>query len=393
MNEKGLRIISIDLLRGLVMIIMALDHARDFLHADFFKGNDPLDFATTSVPLFLTRWITHFCAPVFVFLAGASAFFSGKKKTKKQLALFLFTRGLWLMILEITVVNFGWMFDFTFRVIFIQVIWAIGLSMVFMSAFIFLPVSVVFFTGLALVFGHNLFDNLRVENNTTLNFLWSLAHQPEQFKPTEYFTIIVAYPFVPWLGLMMTGYGFGKFYSSKNKELLKSKVPALAVAGLFCLLIFFLLRSGNFYGDAHYWKMQKTGIFTVLSFFDCTKYPPSLLYLLMTIGPSLLFLAISEKVKGKIPEIISIYGRVPLFYYVIHIYLLHIIAGILFFATGHSMSEIDFSEALPQAPKNFGFSLLTVYFVWIICVVALYFPCKWFSDYKRTHSQWWLSYL
>lgn len=385
------RITSIDLLRGAVMLIMALDHARDFLHIDFFNGNDPLDFATTSTPLFLTRWITHFCAPVFVFLAGASIFFSGVKKTKSELALFLFTRGLWLIILEVTVIYFGWMFDPTFKLVFLQVIWAIGVSMVVMSGFVFLPRPLILFTGLLIIAGHNALDVFDAAKEDHAGLLWSVLHQQEKFSIAEHHSVIIAYPVLPWIGLMMTGYAFGALFSGVVNE--QKRKTTLIILGLSCITLFVALRSGNFYGDAHHWEKQKTPVFTALSFIDCTKYPPSLLYLLMTIGPALLFLAFAQKLKGKLVEAVSIIGRVPLFYYILHIYLLHIIAGVLFFATGHTLGEIDFERELPEAPENFGFHLWQVYLIWLFAIALLYFPCKWYNRYKSTHSQWWLSYF
>ncbi len=385
------RITSIDLLRGLVMIIMALDHARDFLHFDFFLGNDPLDFATTSTPLFLTRWITHFCAPAFVFLAGASIFFSGNKKTKKELSLFLLSRGLWLIILELTVVGFGWMFDPQFKLIFLQVIWVIGFSMVCMSVLIFLPHTVILFIGLLLVFGHNLLDTVHVKGNTVESLLWSILHEPGKFMLSESHSVFIAYPVLPWLGLMMSGYVFATLYSKGISA--RKRKQTLIILGTSCIALFVLLRSGNFYGDASHWKEQKTAVFTALSFIDCAKYPPSLLYLLMTIGPALLFLAFAENIKGKVIEAINIFGRVPLFYYVVHLYLLHLIAGVIFFASGHSLSEANFAGGLPEAPEGFGLHLWQVYVVWLVAIVLLYFPCKWYDRYKSIHRQWWLSYL
>jgi uncharacterized membrane protein len=391
MTSTKFRITSIDLLRGAVMLLMALDHARDFLHFDFFRGNDPLDFATTSTPLFLTRWITHFCAPVFVFLAGASIFFSGNKKSKSGLSLFLLTRGLWLMLLEVTIITFGWMFSMEFKLIFLQVIWAIGLSMVCMSVFVFLPRKIVLLIGLLLVFGHNLLDSFHVEGNMVQGFLWSVLHETGKFRLYETHTIFVGYPLLPWLGLMMTGFAFGQLYLKEVTA--QQRKRRLIIMGTSCIALFAALRSGNFYGDAWHWKEQNSAVFTALSFIDCTKYPPSLLYLLMTIGPALLFLAFAENLKGKLVEAVSIIGRVPLFYYVVHLYVLHLIAGILFFATGHSLAEINFAAEIPEAPENFGLHLWQVYLVWLFAIGLLYFPCKWYNRYKSTHSQWWLSYL
>lgn len=389
-NVKS-RITSIDFLRGAVMLIMALDHARDFLHLDFFKGNDPLDFATTSTPLFLTRWITHFCAPVFVFLAGASIFFSGNKKSKSELSLFLLTRGLWLIVLELTVIYFGWMFDPTYKLVFLQVIWAIGVSMMVMAGFVFLPRPLILITGLLIVFGHNALDVFDAPRNEQADLLWSLLHQPEKFSITEHHSFIVAYPVLPWVGLMMSGFAFGQLYSKEVSA--QQRKRTLIIFGAVCIALFAALRSGNFYGDFWHWKEQKTAVFTALSFINCTKYPPSLLYLLMTIGPAMIFLAFADKLKGKPVEAISIIGRVPLFYYILHIYLLHIIAGVLFFATGHTLREIDFTGELPEAPENFGFHLWQVYVIWLFAIALLYFPCKWYNRYKSTHSHWWLSYL
>lgn len=385
------RITSIDLLRGLVMLVMALDHARDFLHLDFFRGNDPLDFATTSTPLFLTRWITHFCAPVFVFLAGASIFFSGNKKTKKELSFFLLSRGLWLIVLEVTVICFGWMFDPLFKLIFLQVIWAIGLSMVLMSVLIFLPRQLILFIGLALVCGHNLLDAYDAPRKEHVGFIWSVLHQPEKFILSENHTLFIGYPVLPWLGLMMLGYVLATLYSKEVGS--QKRKNTLILLGTSCIGLFVFLRSGNFYGDAWHWKEQKNVVFTVLSFIDCTKYPPSLQYLLMTIGPALFFLAFAESIKGKVVEAISIFGRVPLFYYVVHLYLLHVIAGVIFFAGGHSLSEVNFAAELPQAPEGFGLHLWQIYVVWLLAIVMLYLPCKWYDNYKQTHKQWWLSYL
>jgi uncharacterized membrane protein len=333
MSSPKARIISIDLLRGLVMLIMALDHARDYLHLDFFRGNDPLDFATTSTPLFLTRWITHFCAPVFVFLAGASIFFSGIKTDKKSLSLFLLKRGLWLVAIEIIVITFGWTFDPGYHLIVLQVIWAIGLSMVCMSLIVFLPKAIILLAGLALVFGHNLLDVYDKLPNTLSGFVWAVLHVQKLFMIDATHRIVVVYPLIPWLGLMMLGYVFATLYLPDIKKTKRRNV--LTALGAGCMLLFVLLRFGNIYGEPENWEVQKTTTFTFLSFINTTKYPPSLLYLLMTIGPSLLFLAFAENLKGWWVRATVIFGRVPFFYYIVHIYLLHIIAGILFFASGH----------------------------------------------------------
>jgi uncharacterized membrane protein len=391
MSSPKARIISIDLLRGLVMLIMALDHARDYLHLDFFRGNDPLDFATTSTPLFLTRWITHFCAPVFVFLAGASIFFSGIKTDKKSLSLFLLKRGLWLVAIEIIVITFGWTFDPGYHLIVLQVIWAIGLSMVCMSLIVFLPKAIILLAGLALVFGHNLLDVYDKLPNTLSGFVWAVLHVQKLFMIDATHRIVVVYPLIPWLGLMMLGYVFATLYLPDIKKTKRRNV--LTALGAGCMLLFVLLRFGNIYGEPENWEVQKTTTFTFLSFINTTKYPPSLLYLLMTIGPSLLFLAFAENLKGWWVRATVIFGRVPFFYYIVHIYLLHIIAGILFFASGHTLADLNFPGNTVTIPPDFGFHLWQVYIIWMVALALLYFPCKWYNNYKSTHNYWWLSYL
>jgi len=391
MSDSRSRIISIDLLRGMVMLIMALDHARDFLHIDFFRGNDPLDFATTSTPLFLTRWITHYCAPVFVFLAGASIFFSGIKKSKTELAAFLLKRGLWLIVVEIVIITFGWTFDIGYHLIVLQVIWVIGLSMVCMAAVVFLPNLLILAVGLIMVFGHNLLDKYDEVENTWRGFAWAVLHVLEMFSIDKEHNLVVVYPLIPWVGVMMLGYAFAKLYSPEISATKRRNI--LTALGLSCMALFVLLRSGNFYGDAEHWETQKNTVFTALSFINTSKYPPSLLYLLMTIGPSLLFLAFAENLKGRWVNATVIFGRVPLFYYIVHIYLLHIIAGILFFATGHSMADLNFPGNTVTTPPDFGFHLWQVYIIWLVALALLYFPCKWYDRYKSTHSHWWLSYL
>jgi uncharacterized membrane protein len=385
------RIQSIDLLRGVAMIIMALDHTRGMLHSSETTGNDPLDFATTTPLLFLTRWITHFCAPVFVFLAGASVFFSSVKKSKKEISSFLLTRGLWLMLLEVTVVYFAWENYFYYAYLMLQVIWAIGLSMVMLSALIYLPKRILFVIGLLLVFGHNLLDRVDFVKNSIGGFIWSVMHVPHEFKLDNSHIIDVAYPVIPWLGLMILGFIFGELYKKDVDPKQRKKI--LIQLGTSSILLFILLRSGNFYGDAHHWQHQSTSVFTILSFVDTVKYPPSLLFILMTIGPALIFLAFTEKWKNKFLGYIVVFGRVPLFYYVLHLYLIHTITWILFFATGHSWSELDFINRAGGFPKGFGFHLWQIYIIWIIVVLLLYLPCKWYNNYKSTHHYWWLSYI
>ncbi len=387
------RISSIDLLRGLVMIIMALDHVRDYFHADSFMF-DPLDLEKTNSGIFFTRWITHFCAPVFMFLAGTSATFMERRKTKKELSWFLFTRGLWLVFLELVVVNFGWNFDILFTNIYFITIWALGVSMIMLAALIHLPKPVILIIGFALVFGHNLLDGLHVPGNTLPGFGWSLLHEMGLFSWQGH-NVLVGYPVIPWIGIMSLGYCFGILYSDSFSAERRKKW--LLGIGLGAIALFILVRFINIYGDPSPWSSQTTAYKTFLSFIKATKYPPSLLYTLMTLGPAILFLAFTESARGPVSRFISIYGRVPMFYYLVHIYLIHILtiaASVLF--TDYSWKLWILKEPLWFTPtlKGYGFSLNVVWLVWIGIVVALFPLCKWYDRYKQSHKEkWWLSYL
>ncbi len=387
------RIQSIDLLRGLVMIIMALDHSRDFFHAATNSGIDPLDFAKTSPILFLTRWITHFCAPVFVFLSGTSIYFVSQRKTKQEVSQFLLTRGIWLMIMELTIVDIGWVFNLRFSYVVGAVIWVLGLCMIVLALLIHLPRNILFIVALLIVFGHNLLDPIDAGVTDTLGgFVYSVMHVPHEFKIDEGHRFLLLYPLIPWVGVMALGFIFGELYKSSLDAARRKKI--LLMLGSGCIALFILLRSKDFYGESLHWKTQSTGIFTVLSFINVTKYPPSLLYLLMTIGPAMLFLAVTENWRSNIAQVIITYGRVPFFYYLVHIYLLHSIAYILFLTSGHHLSEIIVQNNFgSELPSGFGVHLWQTYLLWIGAVVLLYFPCRWYNNYKSTHTNWWLSYL
>ena len=339
----------------------------------------------------MTRWITHFCAPVFVFLAGASVFFSSQRKSTKEISFFLFTRGIWLIILEWTVIYFSWQNNFHYYLLILQVIWAIGLSMVLLSLLIYLPRKILFGLGILLVLGHNFLDPFSEITNSFGGVIWSVVHVPHPFVIAQTHTIVVLYPVLPWLGTMILGYFFGELYRNGFDPVKRKKI--LLQLGFGSILLFVLLRAGNFYGDESHWEHQSTFIFTLLSFINTTKYPPSLLYLLMTIGPAMIFLALIENIKSKFFNIISIFGRVPMFYYILHFYLIHGIVWILFFATGHTTAELDFLHQFAGLPANFGFHLWLVYVIWAFVIVILYFPCRWYNKYKSSHGQWWLGYV
>lgn len=386
------RITSIDFLRGLVMIIMALDHTRDFFHFQSFTG-DPLNLATTSPLLYFTRWITHYCAPVFVFLSGTSVYLQSLRKTKKELGVFLVKRGLWLILIELFIMSFAFSFDVTYSIFFLQTIWAIGISMVILGLILWLPYTAIFIIGMVIVFGHNLLDFAEQKQMGGFGFGWSLLHHQNSFHLWGNHTLLIFYPFLPWTGLMLLGYCLGKLFGRDVDPARRRKV--LTTLGLLIILFFILLRWANVYGDPSQWSTQKNSFFTFLSFINTTKYPPSLQYMCMTIGPALLILALFETIQNKFTRVITVYGRVPFLYYILHFYVLHTLCMILFLTRGHT-----FNEGLHPtgSPFNFvnageGYHLRQVYLIWIGVVALLYPICKWFSNYKLTHKNWWLSYL
>lgn len=377
------------------MIIMALDHVRDYFHADALI-HDPLDLSTTTPLLFFTRWITHFCAPLFMFLSGISARLSGERKSKSALSVFLLTRGAWLILLELTVVHWAWYFNFLGKGVDLTVIWALGISMILLAALIHLPMWAIATIGLLMVFGHNLLDPVHVPGNTLQGFGWALLHEQRPFF-IDGFLVLVGYPIIPWVGVMALGYCLGTaftkdFPSARRKQL-------LIVLGGLVIALFIVIRAINVYGEGRPWSQQPTFTYTLLSFLNTTKYPPSLLYLLMTIGPALLFLAWTERQPGWLGRQISVIGRVPLFYYILHLYLIHLLAMMATTLCGLQWSDMVLDYALwtgrsSEQLKGYGFSLGVTYLAWALVVILLFPLCKWYDRYKRAHKdQWWLSYL
>ncbi len=386
------RIYSLDLLRGLVMVIMALDHTRDFFHYDAFL-HDPLDWATTTPILYFTRWVTHFCAPVFVFLSGASIFLQHLRKSTSELSAFLLKRGLWLLFVEFVLITFAWTFSWRYPALIMGVIAAIGFGMIGMSVLISLPYKAILALGLVIVLGHNILDHVP---STHQGFVWDLLRNGDfaSYPITASHQLLIIYPILPWLGLMMLGYCAGKLYAPDVNTERRKRTLLLGGAGL--ILFFVLLRSLNMYGDPDPWAAHLGLTRTLMSFFDVQKYPPSLLYMCITIGPALLFLAVAEPVNNGLTRAISVFGRVPFFYYVLHFYLLHILLMVYFFAHGHSLSEeTPGVEGLPflfLIPGE-GVSLTAVYGIWMGLVLALHPLCRWFNAYKQRHAHWWLSYV
>jgi uncharacterized membrane protein len=385
------RIESIDLLRGIVIIIMALDHVRGYFHGDSHLFN-PTDLSKTDPGIFFTRWITHFCAPVFVFLAGTSACMISQRKSRGELTKFLFTRGLWLIFVELVIVNFGWFFDTHFSFNPLQVIWALGISMIALSALIHLPIKLIFLLGLIIVFGHNLLDSFTVAGNSLKSFLWATLHEPTRFEFSGR-SVRTNYPVLPWIGIMCLGYSLGSLYA-KNISLAQRR-KYLLIMGSIAVLLFLVIRASNLYGDPSKWAEQKNFLFTIMSFINTSKYPPSLLYSLMTLGPALIFLALMERPLGKWTQPILHFGRVPMFFYLLHIYLIHLLVTV-----GMVMLGVDWRETIiPNGirnfnPEGFRFSLTVVYLVWVLVIIILYPLCKWYDKYKSEHKEnKWLSYL
>ena len=383
------RIQSIDLLKGLVMVIMALDHVRDYFHYSAFYF-DPADPTQSTLPIFFTRFITHFCAPTFCFLAGTSAFMVGKRKSKSELSSFLLKRGLWLVFIEMTIVNFSWYFDIFFRSPGLLVIWSLGISMIVLAGLIHLPRKFILAFSLLLILAHNLLDTVHYDGNV----LWAILHEFKFFKLTDGVEFIVAYPIIPWIAVMSLGYYFGAFYDTNYDSIRRKKLFNLI--GISAIVAFVILRFSNVYGDPVLYKDYETTTKDLISFFNPSKYPPSLLYLLMTLGTAFLFLANAEKLKGKVVDFFSTFGRVPFFYYILHLYLIHIVALLFAELSGFGWQTMILEDWVTETPrlKGYGFPLWVVYAVWIGVIVLLYPLCKKFDTYKQAHKEkWWLSYL
>jgi uncharacterized membrane protein len=386
------RIESIDILRGLIMLIMALDHTRDYIH---LNNPNPVDLATTTPILFFTRWITHFCAPLFIFLSGISAHLAGARRTKAQLSAFLIKRGLWLIVVEIVVISFALTLDPGYHFVMLLVFWSIGASMIILGLLIWLPLPVIAVIGAVLLLGHDILDYsfITLPKSGTAGVLWNLFFTARgTIDPIDKTHILGDfYALLPWTALMLLGYTFGTIYTSSFDAGRRKRILLSSGAALIALFIF--LRAFNLYGDPAPWAVQKTTALTIISFFNLSKQPPSLLYVCMTLGPGLLMLVLFERVKDGLTRIFIIYGSVPFFYFVIHLYLIRVINIIVFFAMGYTGKDAGIGKGLAFGPKGFGFNLFGVYIVWLVVIATLYLPCRWFSKYKKTHSQWWLSYL
>lgn len=372
------------------MIIMALDHVRDLVMVS--TSPDPTDLANTTPTLFMTRWITHLCAPTFVFLSGTSAYLSLKNQTDFSASRrFLFTRGMWLVLLNFTIVNLGIFFDVRFSILFSQVIAAIGFGFIGLALLLRFSTRTLSIVGLIIIFCHDLFQGISFAKGGLLDVIWSLLMGVGFYPVTPHFTFFTTYPYIPWLGIMLAGYGCGELFmlsSEKRKKLFLQ-------IGMGALAVFVLLRTFNIYGDPAPWSFQKTGVFNVLSFINTSKYPPSLLYTLMTLGIMFLLLSAFDALQNTLTDIISIYGKVPLFYYLVHWYLIHVLTMIVFFAQGYHWSDFQYEGFSLGRPKDGGgLNLVGTYLLWITVVTLLYPLCRWYSVYKMQHKEIkWLRFL
>lgn len=385
------RVISIDIVRGLVMIIMALDHVRDLMHVHSI-GQSPTDLSSTTPTLFFTRWITYLCAPIFVFLAGSSAFLSLKNKGDLSAAgRFLIKRGLVLILLEFTVVNFGLFFDIGWHTLIFEVIASTGFGFIILGLLLKLSPKQLGVIGLLILFGHNLIP-LTALADTAMYKTWLLPF----FSPTAIplfagKIFVMAYPPIPWLGIMLLGYACGPWFGlpedARRKLFLRTGLSALA--------LFVLLRFVNVYGDPAHWSVQHNAVYTFLSFMNVTKYPPSLLFCLVNLGIMFLLLAIAEHAGAGFTRVTTVYGKVPMFYFIVHFYMIHCITIVVLLLQGFHWSQLEFATGSFGRPNGVisGLSLSYIYLIWIGVVVALYLPCKWYGEFKMTHQQGWLRYL
>lgn len=386
--DTKFRFDSIDQLRGLVIVLMALDHVRDFWSPFGFM---PEDLGQTSPELFFTRWITHFCAPVFIFLTGMSAFlFENKGNSKSTVRNFLLTRGIWLVFIEFAVVNLSWRFNFE-PWFFGQVIWAIGMSMLVLAALIYLPRAWTMVFGLVLIFGHNLLDGIHPPSFGSYAWVWGMLHEPMwvPFGPNGA-GLYFAYPLIPWVGVIAVGYASANWFLHEPSQFARNCIRT----GLAITMAYIALRLTNWYGDATPWASQERGgMFTVLSFLNVQKYPPSLLYLLMTLGPALVLLGVFQNSRTFLARPLTLFGRVPFFFYVLHVPLIHGAAVLYFYLTLNVLHPNWQMQGPGAFPAGYEPSLLRCYLAWAAVCGVMYFACRWFAGIKQRHSHWVLKYL
>lgn len=371
------RVSSVDIVRGAVMVLMALDHVRDYVTNQRFR---PEDLSKASVALFATRWVTHFCAPAFSLLAGVGVgLYMSRGRSAAETSRFLVTRGIWLLFLELVVTPIGWQFGFHLIPAFALVLWALAWSMIVLAALVHLPRWLVAAFSIVVIAGHNLLDRIPPSP------VWQILHIPGFVIPGKLF---VAYPLIPWVAVMSLGYSLAEIYKwdAPRRRRFLLRTGALATAA------FVAVRFVNGYGNPGPWSPMPTIGLTVASFLNVLKYPPSLDFLLMTLGPVLIALALVEGVRNRVTEWLSVYGRVPLFYYIVHIFVAHAVAVVLALVQGGELRRIPVVNDPGSIPSWYGVSLFGVYVAWALVVALMYIPCRWYSGLKARRNDWWLRY-
>lgn len=380
-----MRLRNIDLLRGIVMVLMCIDHARDYTH---YHPTDPMVLEDTSFAVYILRILAHFCAPIFILLAGISARLSGSRKTPGQLSVFLLTRGLVLCLLEITLVNWAWSFNPAYNLIYLQVIWAIGIAMIAMSFLVYMKDKYILLLAVIIIAGHNLFDHVVFHDNTCEHYAWSLMLQKNILAITDFLSVRTTYPFLPVIGVMTLGYVVGKLYLSKHSE---QRKKILMVSGIAMFGLFLILRLFVGYGDPHTWQIfDDTGL-TVMSVFNVTKYPFSLQFVLMTLSVAFIYLSITDgKLQQMKTSVIELIGNTPMLFYILHIYVLHGIALLVVIYTGITP---DFVNNLGGIPSGFGYPVWWLWWIIALTILGLYPLCKKYMALKKSKKYKWTSYI
>ncbi|MFL5593558.1 MAG: DUF1624 domain-containing protein [Gemmatimonadaceae bacterium] len=378
------RVASVDTVRGAIMVLMALDHIRDYTTKLRIR---PEDLTQSSVALFATRWVTHFCAPGFSLLAGVGIGLAmNRGKSAREMSRFLVVRGIWLLFLELVITPIGWQFGFDLIPAFALVLWALGLSMIVMAALVYLSRPVVAAASILMIAAHNMFDSVTPESWGTLAPLWHILHVPGFAIPGKLF---IAYPLVPWVAVMALGWALADIYrwdAARRRRF-------LILTGVATTILFIVVRMVNAYGDPLPWTAQRSAGLTVASFLNARKYPPSLDFLLMTLGPILFTLALTEDARGRVASWLSVYGRVPMFYYVVHIYLVHAVAVALALVQGGTFRRIPVITDPASVPAWYGVALPGVYVAWALVVMTMYPLCRWYGALKQRRDDWWLAYF
>lgn len=389
-TATGVRIESIDLLRGLVIVLMALDHTRDFF-GDL--GAQPTNLDTTTAALFFTRWITHFCAPVFFLLTGTGAWLTLRRMSRRELSGFLLSRGVWLIFLEFVVMRFALQFNVDYQTTVLTVLWGLGWAMIVLSLLVRLPMWAIVGFGATLLLGHNALDGIPLAAFGKLAPFWCLLHVPGVVYDHGHATVVVGYVLIPWVGVTALGYALGQVFdldAARRKRLLLRLGLALSAA-------FIALRLLNVYGDPTPWAVQGSALWTVMSFLNVAKYPPSLLFLLMTLGPALVLLSVLDREPARVLRPLLVFGKVPLFFFVVHFFLIHALAVgasyLRYGRVGEMFSSPDLAHFPFSQPAGWAVGLPTIYLLWIAVVAALFPLCRWYAGIKKHHRTWWLSYL